>query len=278
MAVATAPKGNDCAAVALSTYEALAPAYDQMTADYGYDRWLSALERLAVDHGLRGKRVLDVACGTGKSFLPLLERGYDVSACDLSPGMVEIARSHLPDPARALVADMRALPPIGPFDLVTCLDDAVNYLLEPSDLESALRSMRSVLRPGGVLVFDVNTLHTYRTTFGGDAVWERDRRLFCWRGLSAAEAEPAGIHEAAVEVFTRSGAGRCWTRTSARHRQRHHPCAAVERALRHTGLALRTVRGQSPGARLSRVADEERHTKLVFVAQRLKGGPMTVKP
>jgi SAM-dependent methyltransferase len=278
MAVAAAPKATDCAAVALSAYEALAPAYDEMTADYGHDRWLSVLERLAADHGLTGRRVLDVACGTGKSFLPLLERGYDVSACDLSPSMVDGARAHLPDPARAFVADMRALPLIGPFDLVTCLDDAVNYLLEPADLDAALASMRGVLRPGGVLVFDVNTLHTYRTTFASDAVWERDGRLFCWRGMTTDEAPPAGLHEAVVEVFTRSGPSRCWTRTSTRHRQRHHPRAAVERSLRDAGLALRAIRGQSPGARLSRDADEERHTKLVFVAQRPKGGPMVVKP
>jgi SAM-dependent methyltransferase len=277
MAVARAPHATDCATVALSTYEALAPAYDQMTAGYGYDRWLSELERLAMEHGFAGKRILDVACGTGKSFLPMLERGYDVSACDLSPSMVEIARTRLPDPARAFVADMRALPSIGPFDLVTCLDDAVNYLLEPSDLEAALRSMRSVLRPHGVLVFDVNTLHTYRTTFAGDAVWERGPRLFCWRGLSGTGAEPGGIHEAVVDVFTRAGPGR-WTRATGRHRQRHHGCAAVERALARAGLALRTVHGQLPGARLSREADEERHTKLVFVAQRPKGGPMTIKP
>jgi SAM-dependent methyltransferase len=278
MAVATNFNGSDCATVALATYEALAPAYDQMTADYAYDRWLSALERLAIEHGLTGKRVLDVACGTGKSFLPLLERGYDVSACDLSPGMVAIARARLPDPARAFVADMRTLPPIGPFDLVTCLDDAVNYLLGSSDLLAALRSIRSVLRPGGVLVFDVNTLQTYRTAFASDAVWEHDRRLFCWRGMTAPGADPGGLHEAVVEVFTRGDESRHWTRTSGRHRQRHHPRAAVERSLLDAGLALRALRGQSTGARLSREADEERHTKLVFVAQRPKGGPMTVRP
>jgi hypothetical protein len=52
----------------------------------------------------------------------------------------------------------------------------------------------------------------------------------------------------------------------------------VERSLLDAGLAVRAVRGQSTGARLSREADEERHTKLVFVAQRPKGGPMTVRP
>ncbi|MGH2712445.1 MAG: class I SAM-dependent methyltransferase [Thermoleophilaceae bacterium] len=268
MAVTTAPSSIDCGVAALSTYEALATSYDEQTAGYRYDRWLPALERLAVEHGLSGRRVLDVACGTGKSFVPLVERGYEVSACDVSPSMLALARGRLPDPARAFVADMRALPPIGEFDLVTCLDDAVNYLFEPRDLEAALASMGSVLRPGGLLVFDTNTLFTYRTTFASDAVSERGERLFCWRGESDPEAEPGAAHSATVEVFTR--AGERWRRVTGRHHQRHHPRGAVERALSLAGLLVRAVRGQSPGARLSRKADEQRHTKLVFVAQRPK--------
>lgn len=263
---------------ARDAYRPLAPVYDLFTAHHRHDVWLDRLEALARRHGLAGRRVLDVGCGTGKSFLPLVRRGYRVTGCDISPAMLAEARRAAPAGVRLVEADMRALPDLGEFDLVTCLDDAVNYLLEPSDLEAALRSMRSVLRPGGVLVFDVNTLHTYRTTFGADAVWERDQRLFCWRGMTAADAEPAAVHEAVVEVFTRDGPGRCWIRTTVRHRQRHHPRAAVERALTRAGLTPRAVRGQSPGARLSRDADEQRHTKFVFVAQRPKGGPMVVKP
>ncbi|MGH8573589.1 MAG: class I SAM-dependent methyltransferase, partial [Gammaproteobacteria bacterium] len=101
MAVTLAPPGLDCGVAALSTYEALATSYDALTADYRHDRWLPALERLAVEHGLSGRRVLDVACGTGKSFVPLVERGYEVSACDVSPSMLALARGRLPDPARA---------------------------------------------------------------------------------------------------------------------------------------------------------------------------------
>jgi SAM-dependent methyltransferase len=277
MAATTAPPGADSAGAALKAYEELAPAYDDLTAAYRHDRWLGVLERLALDHGLSGRRVLDVACGTGKSFVPLLERGYDVSACDLSPRMVAVARARLPDPTRAFVADMRALPPGGEFDLVTCLDDAVNYLLDPADLAAALTSMSAALRPGGLLVFDTNTLLTYRTTFATDAVSEQGPRLFCWRGMSDAEAEAGALHEAAVEVFTRVD-GEAWRRVTSRHRQRHHPRAVVERSLARAGLLLRAVRGQSPGARLSRDVDEERHTKLVFVAERPKGGSMVVNP
>src|SRR2546421_6661629 len=111
-------------------YHDLAPFYDGFTAGYAYDGWLSRLEALAQAQGLAGRRLLDVGCGSGKSFLPLLERGYEVTACDISPAMVEEARRKVTGRARVVVADMRSLPALGEFDLITCLDDAVNYLLD----------------------------------------------------------------------------------------------------------------------------------------------------
>src|SRR5689334_12602922 len=112
------------ATAALAAYESLAAYYDDYTADYPHERWLGDLERLAISHGLRGRRLLDVACGTGKSTLPLVRRGYRACACDLSPAMVAVARRRLRGAGvRPVVADMRALPWRSAFDLVTCLDD-----------------------------------------------------------------------------------------------------------------------------------------------------------
>src|SRR5215207_9538088 len=102
------------------TYDVLAPAYDVLTAGHAHGAWLREIEHLALDHGLRGRRLLDVACGTGKSFEPLLQEGYSVTACDVSPGMVAHARRRAGGHARVLVADMRRLPVLGAFDLVTC--------------------------------------------------------------------------------------------------------------------------------------------------------------
>ena len=77
---------------ATRAYAVLAPAYDLLTAEYAYGPWLSAIERVAREHGLAGHRLLDVGCGTGKSFLPLMQRGFHVTACDISPEMVALAR------------------------------------------------------------------------------------------------------------------------------------------------------------------------------------------
>src|SRR5262245_4528433 len=122
---------------AREAYDGLAPDYDILTADYPYERWLAQLETLARAHGLQGTDVLDVACGTGKSFLPLLDRGWNVVGCDISPAMLALAAAKAPG-ARLVQADMRALGALGEFDLVTCLDDALNYLLEPHELQAAL--------------------------------------------------------------------------------------------------------------------------------------------
>jgi SAM-dependent methyltransferase len=249
---------------ALEAYEALAPFYDIYTAGYAHDRWLAELEALALGCGLSGRRVLDVACGTGKSFEPLARRGYDITACDLSPTMVAIARDKAPPNAHVFVADMRDLPALGSFDLITCLDDSVNYLLTEEDLADALRSMAAVLAPEGLLIFDVNTLSTYRTVFAQAFDHQSGDLRFRWSGECAPDLSPGSLATATVEVERMDSSP--LNQGAGRHLQRHHPRTVVEGALTSGGLECRAVRGQLRGARLEAVADEARHIKFVYVA------------
>ena len=252
---------------ALEAYEAFAPFYDRFTSGYAYDTWLAELEALALGHGLSGRRLLDVGCGTGKSFFPMLERGYEVSACDLSPAMLDLARAKLPPGLVDLfVADMRDLPVVGSFDLVTCLDDALNYLVEPADLVPALRGMGANLAPAGLLIFDVNTLSTYRELFGAHAVRESDGVMFCWRGQAEEACRPGAPVSARLDMF-REDSHDAWRRVTVHHHQRHLPRGEVESALREAGLKLLAVRGMVPGGHLRPDADEERHVKLIFLAR-----------
>src|SRR3954468_10395259 len=164
-------------------YDSLAPTYDLLTEGYDYERWIGELLRWARAHGLCGARALDVACGTGKSFEPLLRAGFDVVGCDESHGMLAVAAGKVPDPRALHCHDMRALPTLGSFDLVTCIDDAINHLLSEDDVRDALASMARNLAPGGLLVFDVNTIATYRTAFATCDVFDAGDHVFAWRGL-----------------------------------------------------------------------------------------------
>lgn len=256
---------------AADAYERLAPYYDELTRDHDYESWTRHLEEAALALGLNGRRLLDAACGTGKSFLPLLRRGYEVTAFDISGQMVTAARAKAPA-AELFVADIRTVGRVGRFDLITCLDDSVNYLVGDGDLEAALCSLAANLATGGVLVFDVNTLSTYRTTFACDMTQDGPGVFLVWRGRCRPDEE-AGCEAALdVEAFSEVRPG-LWERSTSHHRQRHYPRAVIERALAGAGLAAMGVFGQLPDGSLDDAACEERHHKLVYFAQRVaKGG------
>jgi SAM-dependent methyltransferase len=256
---------------ALAAYEEIASVYDVFTRAHDYERFLTVIEELALDHGLAGRDVLDVACGTGKSFMPLVRRGYHVTACDLSPAMVRIAREKCAGLADVAVADMRALPDLGRVDLVTCLDDSLNYLLTDDELGAALHGIQRALRPDGLVVFDLNSLHTYRTAFTQTFAADQEGIFFCWRGETSPAVSEGGQAVATLEAFVKTASGR-WTRRCSRHVQRHHPRAIVSRLCADAGLEVLEVFGQHPGARLDAVPREDEHTKLLYLARRSSFG------
>lgn len=248
---------------ALDAYEALAPHYDQFTAGYQHDRWLAALETLALRHHLPGKRLFDVGCGTGKSFMPLLDRGYQTTACDLSPKMVDIARATARGRADVFVADMRRLPTEQTFDLITCLDDAINYLTSSEDLLTAVTSMAACLAPGGLLIFDATTLTGYRSAFSATFQRHTPDVAFQWKGTTS-NPRPGGLMSAVIQ--TRDPHGRLLH--ASHHLQRHHRPADIRRALAEADLELCATAGQLTGATLETLACENRHPKIVWLARR----------
>jgi SAM-dependent methyltransferase len=247
-------------------YQAIAPVYDEFTAHHDYELWLGNLLPKAEAQGLTGHRLLDVGCGTGKSFIPMLERGWEVTACDISAAMVELARAKVGDRAKLSVADMRELPVFGEFDLVLCLDDAVNYLGDVEELERALAGMRRNLAPTGLLMFDVNTLQTYRTFFTEEVEVERDGMRLLWHGHSTPEAEPRSISEASFEVEP-LGEETAPPVEPHVHRQRHFPEEDVIGALERVGLEPLDVFGHGPDAVPHQPLDESDHSKAVYIAR-----------
>jgi len=255
---------SDSAAAARRTYKAFARSYDDFNHAYMNERWTARLLGRAEAAGLTGDRLLDVGCGTGHSFIPMLDRGWKVTGCDVSPEMLEIAAEKSEGRAALQPADMRNLPGFGTFDLVWAVNDAVNYLLSTVELTAALAGMRANLTAGGLVVFDANTLATYREFFGADHQVEVDGRRFVWSGMVRPdELEPGAFFEARFD-----GVGEGVEAHS--HRQRHFPEHEVRGAIHAAGLACLEVTGERDGD-LEAGLDELVHTKAVYVCGAREG-------
>lgn len=88
----------------------------------------SIISRLPED--LTGKRVLDAGCGTGAVALELAKKGALVTAVDLSPNLIELAKSRIPESERQNIqfhsGDMLD-EAYGDFDYVIGMDSMIHY-------------------------------------------------------------------------------------------------------------------------------------------------------
>lgn len=252
--------------VVRETNDAFAAFYDDFTSHHDDARWTGALEGLARDAGLVGGRLLDLGCGTGRSFMPMLDRGYEVWACDISPAMLEAAGRKAAGRVHLLEHDVRDLPRLGSFDLVWSLGDAFNYLQSAPELFAAISGAARNLAPGGLLVFDVNTLHTFRSVHAGLLVRASESRVLLLDGKGSPDLGPGGRVEVWIDRLEREAEER-WSRVRTVHKHRHHPEEEVRAALDAAGLECAGVHGSHPTGDLESGLDELRHSKAVYVAR-----------
>jgi SAM-dependent methyltransferase len=99
------------------------------------------------------RSVLDVPCGFGRHAVELAARGYHVTGVELDPDVAAEARRRAPG-AEIVVADMRALPPLGRFDAAVCLWASFGYWDDATNTD-VLAQLAERVRPGGRLVLDV---------------------------------------------------------------------------------------------------------------------------
>jgi ubiquinone/menaquinone biosynthesis C-methylase UbiE len=99
-----------------------------------------------------GKRLLDVACGTGRH-IELLRADYDCEGLDLEPELLKVARQRLPD-VPLHQGDMTNFDLGRRFDIVTCLFGAIAYVETVERLRAAIAAMVRHLVSGGVLIVE----------------------------------------------------------------------------------------------------------------------------
>jgi predicted TPR repeat methyltransferase len=249
-------------------YDRIAPHYEAFVGAEAHMPWVSGLLDLVADHGVRAGRALDVGCGTGVSLQTLVAAGFEARGCDPSPGMLREARTRVGEGVDLEVSALPAVPPGPPANLITVLNDVINYVA-PADLDAAMASLAARLAPGGLLLFDANTPLAFARFFGATFCRAAGPCFFVWERLprGADGAHRADLHTFLADPAGATGADR-WTRSVSRHVQHHHADARVRAALAATGLELVDVQGQRDEGGRDATCDEAIHTKRIYLARR----------
>ena len=99
-----------------------------------------------------GRRLLDVACGTGGHIAHLKEH-FEVQGLDISSEFLELARQKYPDVVFHR-ADMVDFDLADRFDVVTCLFSSIGYVKTLDNLTRVVGSMARHVLPGGLLIIE----------------------------------------------------------------------------------------------------------------------------
>lgn len=246
-------------------------AYDQLFADV-YDRFgdpsdyrARAAYQLGLlrSYGITDGLLLDAACGTGTLTRFYLEAGYDVIAVDGSADMLLRAREKLASfGSRALFVcqQLEELDLYGTVRAAVCSLDSLNHLLTEKALLAAFRRISLFTEPGGVFLFDMNSVYKHRAVLGDNTfVFEDDDAFLVWQN----ELEPeTDVVNMAFDIFTRRPDG-SYLRSSEDNAERAYPIGAVRDLLLQAGF-----HSVNAYADLSLLPPGEREERWCFVAEK----------
>lgn len=158
--------------------------YDQLSPFYKYifQDWIASVERHATIldgvireyFGTNVNTILDAACGIGTQAIGLAEKGYQITASDISEGAINRARQEATERHLNIAfcaADMRSLRQTFPkkFDVVIACDNAMPHLLTDAEICEAFREFYQITSESGGCIISVRDY---------DALERGGRKLF----------------------------------------------------------------------------------------------------
>ena len=200
----------------MEAYTDFAEVYDELMDDTPYEEWCEFLNAVLARYRIKEdtadamllqeqNSVVDLGCGTGTLTELLAAKGYDMIGIDNSQEMLQIAmekreRSGLD--ILYLQQDMREFELYGAVGAVISVCDSLNYLLTEEELLSTFRLVHNYLYPGGVFVFDFNTVYKYAEVIGDATIAEnREDCSFIWENYYHPEEE---INEYDLTIFVKN--------------------------------------------------------------------------
>ncbi|MCR5368312.1 class I SAM-dependent methyltransferase [Eubacterium sp.] len=252
-----------------TTYSKFALVYDNLMDNIPYDEWTSYLKKLLDNYDINEGIIAELGCGTGNITERLAEYGYDMIGIDNSPEMLDIAMQKgaaNKSSSLYLCQDMREFELYGTVRAVISLCDSINYITDKDDLVTIMRLVNNYLDPGGLFIFDFNTLHYYRDVVADNTIAEdRDDISFIWDNYFD---EDTNINELALSLFVKdkeSESDDIYKKYSELHLQKAYTLDEIKEAIAASGLEFITAFN----AFTSNAPDED--SERIYIIAREKG-------
>ncbi|MGN0679083.1 MAG: class I SAM-dependent DNA methyltransferase [Oscillospiraceae bacterium] len=176
----------------MSGYGDFAQAYDALTFNVPYDEIAEYYS--GIIKGLtKGKRLLDMGCGTGNLTVRLAKAGFKVIGQDASEDMLMFA-AQKSSKVQWICQSMTETDVGEQVDVIVSTLDSVNHLQTRSDIAECFRLASQNLKTDGIFVFDVNTEYKHREILGNNTfVYDVDGVYCVWQNEYSPEENRVSI-------------------------------------------------------------------------------------
>ena len=224
------------------SYGVFSEFYDALTANVSYDTVAQVLSSLLTRYGKGRGLLLDLACGTGSVSVRLAKKGYEVIGVDLSPEMLSEAQNKAYSAGQNILflcQDMTALDLYGTVDAAVCTLDGLCHLPDEESLSAALRKVSLFMNPGGVFLFDVNSVYKHRAVLGNNTfVYDTDDVYCVWQNTLLSDGVTVQMDLDFFEPVSDAGD---YVRQSERFTERAYPRETLEAMLKKAGFTVLDV-------------------------------------
>lgn len=224
------------------SYGVFSEFYDALTANVSYDTVSQVLSSLLTRYGKSRGLLLDLACGTGSVSVRLAEKGYEVIGVDLSPEMLSEAQNKAFTAGQNILflcQDMTALDLYGTVDAAVCTLDGLCHLPNEESVQAALRKVSLFMNPGGVFLFDVNSVYKHRAVLGNNTfVYDTDDVYCVWQNTLLSDGVTVQMDLDFFEPVSDAGD---YVRQSERFTERAYPRETLEAMLKKAGFTVLDV-------------------------------------
>lgn len=224
------------------SYGVFSEFYDALTANVSYDTVSQVLSSLLTRYGKGRGLLLDLACGTGSVSVRLAKKGYEVIGVDLSPEMLSEAQNKAYSAGQNILflcQDMTALDLYGTVDAAVCTLDGLCHLPNEESVQAALRKVSLFMNPGGVFLFDVNSVYKHRAVLGNNTfVYDTDDVYCVWQNTLLSDGVTVQMDLDFFEPVSDEGD---YVRQSERFTERAYPRETLEAMLRKAGYTVLDV-------------------------------------